>query len=131
MDFSAVPAPEGYVPCPFDSNFLIWKDNFIYTWELCLKNEFDSEGYPQRIGRISRGDPGSLDAVDLSWKIDPEYRGQKIMSQLLELFLNEVPKDKEHFAAVILKENLASFNLARKCGFEIYEELEDRYYLKF
>ena len=83
------------------------------------------------IGRIQSGHlavEGTILAMNLSWDINEEFRGQGIMSQFLELFLNEVkPSQGNCFAVVILKTNTASLRLAHKNGFVVYNEDDENY----
>lgn len=125
---------KGFFDCPFNPEFLIWKNSSFHTWELCLKNVNNSDGYPEIIGKIyggvGGGMPGSLiQATNLGWEIKEEYRGQGYMTRLLELYLQEVVPDVNGFAVVISKANVASFRLAIQSGFEIYEENEDNIFL--
>lgn len=128
MFFDAVPPPEGYVECPFDKRFLIYKDSLIGSYQLCLPHEND---YPSIVGWVKHGDEGKMkDAHNLGWRIQEEYRGQGLMSQLLEMYLQEVTPQGVCFAVVILKHNLASLKMALKNGFEIYDEDAEKLYLK-
>lgn len=118
-----------YVVCPFNSNFVLYKrDGYI---ELCNRNIMNSEGYPELVGWISRGDPGLLNnATNLGWKLCEEYRCQGLMTQLLNLFIAENEPDLDGFAAKILKANLPSIKLALRCGFKIYHEDNDCVYVQ-
>jgi len=83
----------------------------------------NSEGYPELVGWVSRGDPGILkNATNLGWKICEEYRGQGLMTQLLNFFITEYEPDIDGFAAKILKNNIPSVKLALRCSFKIYYE---------
>ena len=121
--------PAGYIDCPFDSRFLIWKNDSIFTWEICLTS-LNEDGYPQIIGEIGQGDEGPMkDVTNLGWTIKEEYRGQGIMKNLLELFLQSVTPNGGVFAVAILKDNLPSLKLAQSCGFSVYDEDEDKAFL--
>lgn len=123
-----------YKPCPFNQNFLIFKWTNNSIWELCLNETNPFDEYPRVIGRIQSGHlavEGTILAMNLSWDINEEFRGQGIMSQFLELFLNEVkPTQGNCFAVVILKTNTASLRLAQKNGFLVYNEDDEKLYLK-
>ena len=99
--------------------------------ELNHRTIMNSDGYPEMIAWISRGDPGLLkNATNLGWKISEEYRGQGIMTNLLNLFLEENTPDIDGFAAKIMKTNIPSIKLALKCGFKIYQEDLDYFYVQ-
>lgn len=117
-----------YSACPFDQRFIIQKNINIGSYELCIPNPND---YPSVVGWISIGDPGKItDAHNLGWRIDEEYRGQGLMSKLLEIFLQEVSPNGSCFAIVISRTNSSSLKMAQKAGFVIYDEDEDHFYLK-
>lgn len=123
-----VPPPEGYVECPFDKRFLIYKDSLIGSYQLCLPQ---FEDYPIIIGWINNGDEGKIkDAHNLGWRIQEDYRGQGLMTKLLEIFLQEISPKGVCFAVVILKHNIASLKIALKNGFTVYDEDEEKIYLK-
>lgn len=121
----------GYFDCPFDKRFLIWKQDSIYTWELCLKEESDGDGYPKRIGKITDPDKGQLPRdlpfiqgmSYLAWEILPEYRCQGIMSNLLALFVESVQHQENGFLVAILIDNTPSLRLALKNGFKEFDRI--------
>ena len=128
----------GYYPCEFDKRFVIWRQNSIYTWELCLAHVEDEDGYPKRIGRIEPADMGSpVDlypqepgVIYLNWEIQEDYRGQGIMSNFLALYLQNVDHRGQGFGAALLKTNVASHRLALKNNFELRSETDTIYVLK-
>ena len=102
---------------------LLFKQN--HFWDICLKNQVDSDGYPERIGQIKAMGAGDLsDSTKLAWKINEDYRGQGIMKLALKIFLEQCSSGKI-YEVQIKKENVASLNLAKSAGFSVYKEDDD------
>lgn len=124
--------PSGYFPFSFDKRFLIFRYSSGGFLELCMPNDHDE--YPPVVKRIIHGVSAvagkMADAHNLAWEINKEYRGQGLMTKLLEYYLQEATPNGSYFAAVILKDNLASIRIAQKVGFTVYDEDDNKLYFK-
>lgn len=83
------------------------------------------EGEMTRIGDIcNQGLGHAKDTVKLAWEIDKFFRGQKIMSKFLAIYLQEY-KNLAPFEVMIAFNNEASLALASSVGFMPYKKSGD------
>ena len=90
-----------YIKCPFDKRFLIYRNQSLGLFNLCLPVEND---YPIVVATIWDGDAGPMNnAHNLGWKINEEYQGQGLMRNFLNFFLNDCPLNGCCFAVKVRK----------------------------